>query len=710
MYAISKIHQGIALIYGALIVSRLQPAVAFSPQNAWSRKTVLSKTALNLRVAYQGEPGAYSQKATRELLGDQVVAIGRPSFESCFKAVANMEADFACLPVENSLGGSIHENYDLLFRYDLTVCAEHDFRVEHCVLAMEGVKVEDIKFAISHPQALAQCDNYLRGLGITPVPAYDTAGSAKMISEGKLPDLPLGMTQENTCAIASDLAGRAYGMVCLKKGAEDNDSNFTRFLLLGRKGIDQYLTKSTPSKTSVFFTLSDKPGALYKALACFSLRDIDFSKIESRPTSALLLRMLKFQRDKSGNYNDDASMPRFRYCFYLDFLSSINDNNAKNALLHLKEQVDYFRVLGSYPTNSGLVGPIADAVEELKGQPEVDLSELSLVSLPSETNELKPMNIGIVGFGSFGQSLAAEMKKSHRVSCMDQVDKSSDARRMEIDFYHSFERSKFLSGLDIVILAVPMTCLEECVKSLPSEELRGKLVVNVSPLLLPAKKILLDALQDFPDIDVVVSNPMFGGSIDPDTVTADLWDGRTMVSEYARVSNGPRCDRYEKIFKNARCECYNMESNFHDATIANSEFVTHLMGRLLNRQLLPPALISSKDYKALSAIGEAAEGDSFDRFFSMYKYNDKAKDYLNILRENLADIERQLAAREAYLEAKADMRKIDRQQLLAETRLLLQELAQGGTLNLPEAGSSSNDQQFPGDDGEASRNLTLDVK
>ena len=239
-----------------------------------------SSMARHMRVAYQGEPGAYSEKSTRELLGDKVVAIGRPDFESCFRAVASMECDYACLPVENSLGGSIHENYDLMLRYDLTICAEHEFRVQHCVLAKQGVNLSDIKYAVSHPQALAQCDNYLRSLGITPIPTYDTAGSAKMISEDDLPDK---CTPSNTCAIASDLAGATYGLNCLAKGVEDDDTNFTRFLLLGRKGVVQYLTKSIPAKTSVVFTLSNTAGALYKALASFSLRDIDCSKIESAP-------------------------------------------------------------------------------------------------------------------------------------------------------------------------------------------------------------------------------------------------------------------------------------------------------------------------------------------------------------------------------------------------------------------------------------------
>jgi prephenate dehydratase len=215
----------LALCYATMGVVLVSPLVgvadAFAPQPLQRTKTKVAaaatNTALHLRVAYQGEPGAYSEKSTRELLGDNVVAIGKPNFEACFRAVAAMEVDYCCLPIENSLGGSIHENYDLMLRYDLTICAEHEFRVQHCVLAKEGVKLPDskndvgsgensedgttvAKYAISHPQALAQCDNYLRSLGITPIPTYDTAGSAKMIQDDDLPDR---CTPENTIAIGT---------------------------------------------------------------------------------------------------------------------------------------------------------------------------------------------------------------------------------------------------------------------------------------------------------------------------------------------------------------------------------------------------------------------------------------------------------------------------------------------------------------------------
>lgn len=386
-----------------------------------SPESTCDTTSGVLRVAYQGEPGAYSEKSTRELLGQKVVAVGHPNFEACFQAVASMECDYACLPIENSLGGSIHENYDLMLRYDLTIVAEHEFRVHHCLLVKDGVKREDIKYAISHPQALAQCDNFLRGLGISPIATYDTAGSAKMIAEGS--PLPDQCTPENTAAIASDLAGRTYGLSCLNEGIEDDDTNFTRFLLLARKAVVQHITKNIPAKTSVVFTLPDTPGALYKALACFSLRDIDFSKIESRPTSASLLNFLKFRSQQTGRKSrNKAELPRFRYCFYLDFLANQLDENAQNALAHLREQADFLRILGSYPQKSRLVGPVKDSVEYLKHMA-VDPKDISLRSTGAGSDDGKTLKIGIVGFGQSGQYLAKQLSRRHRVSCMDSTDK-----------------------------------------------------------------------------------------------------------------------------------------------------------------------------------------------------------------------------------------------------------------------------------------------
>lgn len=385
-----------------------------------------------IRVCYQGEPGAYSEKSLRELLGPNVIAVARPDFESCYRAVASRECDYACLPVENSLGGSIHDNYDLQLKHDLTIVAEHECRVSHCLHALDGVKKEDIKYCMSHPQALAQCDNYLRGHGITPVPMYDTAGSAKLLKANGLQSqggkkakraLPDKCTPQNTAAIASELAGETYGMNCLEKECEDDNSNFTRFLLLGRAGVSQYLKNNIPSKTSIVFTLPNSPGALYKALACFSLRDIDFSKIESRPTSASLLNYLKFRSERLGRKaGDQTDLPRFRYCFYLDFLASELDEHAQNALHHLREQAEFCRILGSYPQKSKLVGPVYEAVEEANIWNVENREDTTMLTLPSDEGTMA-LNVGFMGYGTYGQFLGQKFSEKHSIRCIDVADK-----------------------------------------------------------------------------------------------------------------------------------------------------------------------------------------------------------------------------------------------------------------------------------------------
>jgi prephenate dehydratase len=287
---------------------------------------------------------------------------------------------------------------------------------------------------MSHPQALAQCDNYLRGKGITPVPMYDTAGSAKLLKEngehakmGTKAEraLPDKCTPQNTAAIASELAGETYDMNCLEKACEDDTSNFTRFLLLGRSGVSQFLNKKIPAKTSIVFTLPNSPGALYKALACFSLRDIDFSKIESRPTSASLLNYLRFKNEQLGNKaRNQADLPRFRYCFYLDFLASELDENTQNAMHHLREQAEFCRILGSYPQKSKLVGPVHDAVEEASFFNIGSRADVTMLSLPSDEGEMK-LNVGIMGYGAYGSFLGRKFAEKNSVRCIDVVDKVS---------------------------------------------------------------------------------------------------------------------------------------------------------------------------------------------------------------------------------------------------------------------------------------------
>jgi len=299
-----------------------------------------------LRIAYQGVPGAYSEVAALK-----AVPLGEPypcaQFETAFQTVSQWMADMAVLPVENSLGGSIHAVYDLLLRYRLHIVGETSVSVDHCLLALPGVKMEDIKRVISHPQALAQCDGYLRSMGVTREEVDDTAGAAMQISKSGWRD---------TAAIASARAAELYNMERIDTSIQDNKDNITRFIVLARDPLlkmDQQkagqlhsLSETTRWKTSIVFSLAEglKPGQLFKALSVFALRDIDLTKIESRPmrTAPLI----------TGNSGGAASSRRFNYLFYVDFIGSLSEEPCQNALGHLHEICPFCRVLGSYPVDN----------------------------------------------------------------------------------------------------------------------------------------------------------------------------------------------------------------------------------------------------------------------------------------------------------------------------------------------------------------------
>ena len=272
-------------------------------------------------VAFQGEKGAFSQDAVRQLLGQGVEVLACPRFEDVFQRLEKRAADAAVIPIENTLAGSVHENYDHLLKFNFPIVAETRVRIVHNLIAPPGVPVRKIRRVLSHPVALNQClDFFAKNPKVEKVPFYDTAGSVKMIMEERLTD---------AAGIASALAAGIYGATILKRSIEDDRQNFTRFFLLRCPGWKPRTPPSAPKgwKTSVVFTTRNVPGALFRALSAFALRDLNLNKIESRPL-----------RGKP-----------WEYLFYLDFMGRLEDERARNALNHLRELADFLRVLGCYP-------------------------------------------------------------------------------------------------------------------------------------------------------------------------------------------------------------------------------------------------------------------------------------------------------------------------------------------------------------------------
>jgi prephenate dehydratase len=268
-----------------------------------------------VRVAFQGEPGAYSEAAALAHFGPETQTVPHDSFDAVFAAVESGAVEMGLVPIENSVAGSIHRNYDLLIQHSLSIVGERLLRVRHCLIALPGVPLDQIRKVISHPQALAQCERYLKSLAdVKAEVAYDTAGSVKIIKEQGLPSV---------AAIASRRAAEVYGMSILAEGIEDDTANFTRFLAIAPQAV----TPSGDAKTSIVFTLRNQPGALFKALSVFALRDLDLTKIESRPLVGKV----------------------WEYFFYVDFAGSTADPAVQRALDHLGEYAPMLRVLGSYP-------------------------------------------------------------------------------------------------------------------------------------------------------------------------------------------------------------------------------------------------------------------------------------------------------------------------------------------------------------------------
>ena len=264
-----------------------------------------------MRLAYQGEPGAYSEAAALTFGGAHAETLPCKSFDEVFEAVVKRRATHGVVPLENSIGGTIHRNYDLLLEHDLSITGEVELDVVHCLQALPGTTLADVKVVYSHPQALAQCERYLKDLGVAVEAVYDTAGGAKLVAEQRM---------AGAAALASRRAAEVFGLEVLQEAVQDYEFNITRFAIIG--GVPP----KDANKTTIVFALRSTPGSLFKALSVFALRDINLTKLESRPIRGA----------------------PWEYLFYVEVEANRDDLAFGRALTHLAEFARWTRVLGTY--------------------------------------------------------------------------------------------------------------------------------------------------------------------------------------------------------------------------------------------------------------------------------------------------------------------------------------------------------------------------
>jgi len=266
-----------------------------------------------VKVAFQGERGAFSEDAAAKLFGKSIDCVPCMRLKEVFEFVSQDEVEFGVVPLENSQAGSINETYDLLLAYPLNIFAEVILKVSHCLMALPGEKLTNITTIYSHPQALAQCDEFLSKLKVEIVPGYDTAGSAKMIKEKKL---------KNCAAIASKRAADIYGLEILAPEIETSANNYTKFVAVSK----QKANPAQRNKTSLVFSAEHRPGSLYRILGIFATRNINLTKLESRPS-----------RTKP-----------WEYVFYADFEGHLDGEAYQETMKELRRETTFIKILGSY--------------------------------------------------------------------------------------------------------------------------------------------------------------------------------------------------------------------------------------------------------------------------------------------------------------------------------------------------------------------------
>ena len=266
-----------------------------------------------IHVSFQGERGAYSEAAAKSFFNEQIETIPKTTFAEVLESTTNENTQYSVLPVENSIEGSVGESYDLLYSTSLNATGEIYHRIEHCLIGIGNI--DEIDTVYSHPQALGQCRKFIEEHNMKTIPAYDTAGSVKMVKE---------LNKSNYACIASKDAAKIYAMPIIQDNIANNLNNYTRFLILSKSNCSE----TDSDKTSIIFSIKHEPGSLFRIIENFHKNNVNLTKIESRPT-----------KENTWEYN-----------FYVDFEGHQNDGEISEMLKKIKQDTLFMKILGSYPS------------------------------------------------------------------------------------------------------------------------------------------------------------------------------------------------------------------------------------------------------------------------------------------------------------------------------------------------------------------------
>ena len=561
-----------------------------------------------MKLGFQGIENCYSYQVCKNYFSeDDNNFIGFESFDKVFRGLSFGLIDYAIIPIENSIGGCIFMNFDNFYKYNIKIHCEFHHDVNHSLYCKKDSNLLSMKKVISHPQAIQQCKENIKNLDLEMEEYWDTTGSLERLAE----------LDNSYCAIGPPDLGNKYNLMEIEKNFNDQENNITRFYLISLNKISNEIKlkngvkvsnlksyDSIPSDTIIpywkfsgYAVFKDELGCLCNYLESFRKNNINLTKIESRPYLG-----------KDRNV--------FSYIFYIEGI--YGSNYTSGQLIDPLEDLNYsesFNYFGSFPLIQKINQCIAsDSTLLVSGEIKETPKNLQ--------NNLNPLKIGIVGFGRFGKFISERMVKyGFNVYTTSRKDYTKTANKLNIE-YLKFD--EFINiNLDVIIFSTSINSFEKVLDSFPIEFLKDKLIVDV----LSVKEFPLEVIKNKVgnNCPILVTHPMFG----PDS-GKDSWKGKKFVYWVENINELTNVvTPFLKFWEDQGCKLLKLKPEVHDELSANSQFISHFIGRLLEEIGSEETIIDTDLYKHLIKVMEYSVNDSWDLFEGLYNFNKKSKNTLS---------------------------------------------------------------------------------